>query len=121
MRNYRQQTGVGPDPTTVAKMRRDDREYLNPKDILKLGLDDWHVVKLTGYNENGKNLRIFFEPANGNWKSAVERDVKDWQLLFSMSGSAEPDDLVGEHLWVKLYEHQSRTDIAELAPCERER
>ena len=116
LKNFRR---TGPDPRMVTKMRREDREYLNPKNIRSLGLDEWNVIKLTGFKEgDGDKIRMFFEPENGNWKSAVERPVTDWEALFSIAGSPDPEELIGEKIWVKLYEHQSKTDIAELAPYE---
>ena len=113
-------TMPGPDPSTVVKMRQDDREYLDPKKIKSLGLDRWNVVTITGSKEasNGE-LRVFFQPDEGTWKSAVQRPVSGWQQLITILGE-DRNDWLDQDVWVKLYVYLSKTDIAEIAPYQRE-
>ena len=113
--------GQGPDPKNIVRMRR-DREYLNPRDIGRLGLDQWFLAIITGINTHGdESMRVFFRPDEGSWKSAVQRCKADWEQLFSMLNICDLKELNGLKVWLKLYEHAGKTDIAEIAPYERAR
>lgn len=115
MRNIQQIGRSEPDPATVVQVRR-SRSYLQPNDISKRGLDGWSVVRVTGHREEEGEVRIFFEPHAGDWKSAVQRPISNWEQLLSALSATTFKELHDNLVWVKLCIHLGKTDIAEIAP-----
>ena len=107
----------GPDLSTVTEISQ-ETQYLNPKDIVKLGLNDWVLVRITGHyhdKEKGEAVRIFFRPLDNAWKSAVERPQADWAKLLEVLRCNKLKELNDKRVYVKLAEHDCKTDITAIA------